>query len=90
MARSVETVLDESNPNKLPSGTQAVRLGRALRENTSRYVQGAPATNVLALPENARAAQILDVYSRAGSATGRFTVAASSRRRPCCCLRPSC
>lgn len=72
MSRSVDTVLDEANPNKLPSAMQLTEAGKAFRSNSAHIAQGAVAANVLALPENARAAGLLSVYSRVGGVTGYF------------------
>lgn len=70
MSRPVETVIDEGNPNALPTGVQQAKGGKALRLNSAHIAQGTVTANVLALPQNARAAALLSVYSRVGGVTG--------------------
>lgn len=72
MSRPVDVTLDEANPNALPSAAQQTKMGKAFRLNSAHIAEGAVAANVLALPENARAAGLLSVYSRVGGVTGYF------------------
>lgn len=75
MARTLRAVLDEANPNKLPAASQDLRLGSALR-GMNAYAQGALTDNVLVLPEEAKAAQVLVAFARAGTFTGYLTAIA--------------
>jgi hypothetical protein len=72
MTRSLKKVLDEANPNKVPSALQEYQAGKAF-ELIPRYVRGTVSSDVLELPEEARAAQVLAAHAIAGSATGYVT-----------------
>jgi hypothetical protein len=72
MARSLRTILNAANPNNVDSALQAGRVGSVLALS-ARGVRGAVVANVLVLPENARAAAILEVRAVAGTAVGLFT-----------------
>lgn len=73
MARTLKTVLNEANPNRLPSALQAVPVGNALATIT-RTVRVAVSGNVAVLPEEARARALLNVYVSAGTVSGQFGV----------------
>lgn len=75
MTRTLRAALDESNPNKLPTAAQTLPLGRGL-SLVSLLAFGAVGTNVLALPEEQKAGQILRAYARVGGSTGYKTVVA--------------
>lgn len=70
MARTLKTVLNESNPNKLPSACQVLPLGDALLGGIRRAVLTVDAAGVGALPEEARAHQPLAATARTGGAPG--------------------
>lgn len=74
MSRTLRSVLDESNPNKVPDANRILRAGSAasLIPRTARVVVVA-GTGVGALPEDAKAAAILRCYVAAGGVTGYFT-----------------
>jgi len=72
MSRSLRTVLNESNPNKISDAMKAVRVGDALAV-LPRRIAAAVVAHVLVLPEDAKAAVILQCLVTAGGVTGRFT-----------------
>ena len=74
MPRTLRQALDAANPNSLPNAAQGLPLGRAMSVLPV-FVKGTVTANVLTLPDNAKAAQILRAYGTAGS-TGNKTVAA--------------
>lgn len=69
MSRSLKSVLNESNPNKLASATQGVLLGSALAA-APMTAKGTVTSHVMVLPETAKAAFVLQAYSRAGTLKG--------------------
>jgi hypothetical protein len=71
MGRSLRTILNESNPNKLPSATQAARLGSALAL-LPRCVKSAVTSHQIVLPDNAKAVAVLRAFSAAGTVTGNL------------------
>lgn len=73
MSRSARTILNEANPNKYPAGGQAVRAGDQLGVLPRTQSGVMAVANTVVLPETAKAARVLDAYSRAGAVTGRFT-----------------
>lgn len=81
MSRVLSTVLDEANPNKNPSALQTVRNGRALRTVTA-FREGAVATNVFTLPEDAKAAEIVRAFKRVAGTTGYSVVVAPETAAP--------
>ena len=73
---TVEEQLDVANPNTLADANQKVKMGKALRLNSAKFVAGTVGTvttHVLTLPQNAKAAGLLSVFASAGSVTGYFT-----------------
>lgn len=72
MSRTVQTVLDESNPNKAPDALHGVKVGTALAV-VPRYVQATVASHTLTLPNTAKCAAVMAAYSMAGTLTGRLT-----------------
>lgn len=75
MSRPLRDVLNESNPNKLPSGAQTLRLGDALALVTL-FASGTVTSDVLSLPESEKAGQITRAFARVGGSTGYKTVVA--------------
>jgi hypothetical protein len=77
MSRSLRTILNESNPNKLPTAGMLARLGDFLARmpRTRRF---AVSSNKIVLPDDAKAEQILNCYVTAGNVSGRFTPAYDS------------
>lgn len=74
MTRPLATVLNESNPNKIPTALQDLGAGNALGlVARSARVVVVPGTGVGALPEGAKAAAILRCRSTVGTVTGAFT-----------------
>lgn len=74
--RTVRKLLNEANPNKLEVGWSRLPAGEALAL-LPRKVRAAVVANELVLPEDAKAAALLDVYVVTGAVTGRFTPVAA-------------
>lgn len=72
MSRSIKDVLNESNPNKLPSGAQVAQLGNALGL-APRFAAGAVAASILALASDAKASLGLTAFATAAGSTGAKT-----------------
>jgi hypothetical protein len=66
--RSNRDVLNESNPNKLASSAQAIKLGNALALMPA-FVSGSVSSNRLTLPNAQKALAVLFAYSRTGTLT---------------------
>lgn len=75
MTRNLRAALNESNPNKLPTASQLLPMGNAL-SLLSLLAVDAVASNVLVLPEEQKAGQVLRAYARTGGAPGYKTVVA--------------
>jgi hypothetical protein len=73
--RTLRTVLNESNPNKLPAAGQVAKMGDAFHGGL-RYFVGVPdaPTDILALPFPAR--HLARVFVAAGAVTGEYAVVA--------------
>lgn len=69
MARTIKDVLNESNPNKLPSGAQIAQLGSALALEPI-FIDSAVSANAIALPNASKAKLGLAAFASAGGATG--------------------
>jgi hypothetical protein len=69
MSRTILDVLDESNPNKLPSGAQLAKLGSALGL-LPRFASGAVSSSILVLPDDAKARVGLQAFATAGTTPG--------------------
>lgn len=76
MSRSLKTVLDEANQNKLGAALHLAKLGTIL-SLTPRTVRLTVATNVGVLPEGAKARALLSVVSTVGTTTGVLTPVAT-------------
>jgi hypothetical protein len=74
MARSLAAVLNEGNPNKVPTAVQSARMGDILALSP-RKASGVVTAGILSLPENARAAAILSARVTAGTTLGPKTPA---------------
>lgn len=72
MARSIQTILNESNPNKAPDALHGVLAGTALAI-IPRYVSGTVSSHTLTLPNTAKCAAVLAAFSTAGTLKGRLT-----------------
>lgn len=72
MSRTLQAVLDESNPNRSDEAQHQVLLGSALGLVT-RFAKGAVVANVLVLPDDAKAGRVLRAFATAGGATGMLT-----------------
>ena len=82
MSRSLRAILNEGNPNKVPAAVNSLNGGTALAL-LPRSVQGAPVaaagitpvanSDVLVLPENAKARAVLVAFAAAGVTTGYLT-----------------
>lgn len=81
MTRTLRAALDESNPNKLPTAAQSLPLGRGL-SLLCLFAADAVASNVLVLPEEQKAGQVLRAYARVGGSTGYKTVVAAETAAP--------
>lgn len=79
MTRSLLTVLEEANPNKLPDAFRRLRIGTALGlvARTARVTVVA-GTGIGALPEGAKAVAIVRCFVSFGGVTGFFTPLATS------------
>ncbi len=74
MTRSLATVLDEANPNKLATALQELGAGKALGlVARSARVTVVAGTGIGALPNDAKAAAILRCRVTAGGVVGAFT-----------------
>lgn len=71
MTRSVRTVLNEANPNKVADALRSLPAGSALAL-LPRTVRGAVVSDLLVLPDDAKAIAIVAAYAVAGGATGAF------------------
>lgn len=71
MSRTLKTVLNEANPNRLPSALQAAMVGTALA-TIARTIRVPVSGNIAVLPDDARARALLNVYVSAGTVSGQF------------------
>lgn len=90
MSRPLRDVLNESNPNKLPTAAQSLPLGNALALATM-FAAGPVVADTLVLPETEKAGQITRAFARAGGSTGYKTVVApeSTPAAGQCAITPS-
>lgn len=72
MSRSLQSVLDESNINRVGDALHLLPAGRAM-SLVPRFARVPVVSNVAVLPENARAATLLNVFVSAGTVNGQFT-----------------
>ena len=72
MARTIRTVLNEGNPNKVASAMQAMRFGEAMGL-VPRTFRGTVTSNVLVLPPEAKAVVVLSCFVSAGTVNGAFS-----------------
>jgi hypothetical protein len=72
--RDLQAILDEANPNKLPTAAQQARLGSMLAL-APRFAKAAVVSGILTLPEDARAGAILAATVTAGTTLGPKTPA---------------
>lgn len=75
MARSLKTIANQGDQNKLGAVFQAGRLGSAVHL-IPRFFKGTVASNVLVLPQHARAAAVLTAFATAGTSAGAKTYVA--------------
>lgn len=75
MSRSVETILNEFNPNKGPSGAQLVSIGKALRTNSPQFATGVPVADVLVLPDGEKAMLAVSGFALTGGTAGPLDAA---------------
>lgn len=73
MSRTLQAVLNESNPNKVALAGQQMKMGDALSMGLAVFVTGSVSSNRLVLPEGRKAAAVIACYVRAGGVTGYFT-----------------
>ncbi len=71
MSRTAREILNEANPNKLADANRVLPMGECLNL-VVRTVRGAVVSNVLVLPEAAKASTVLAAYSVAGTLTGQL------------------
>lgn len=76
MSRTLRAVLNESNANKSPAADHQVLVGDALAIAPA-FITGTVSGNVLLLPQNAKAGQVLRCWARAGGSTGNKQPAAA-------------
>lgn len=72
MARSILDVLNESNPNKLPSAAQIAKLGSALGLEAA-FLDSAVSANAIVLPNAAKALVGIAAFASVAGATGAKT-----------------
>jgi hypothetical protein len=72
MTRKLQDVLNESNPSKIATALQLVKIGNVV-DLAPKFVKGAVTTNVLALPNDAKAVAILSALRTAGTVVGYAT-----------------
>lgn len=72
MSRSLRTLLNEANQNKISPAMSQARMGDFLGR-AARTIRVAAASNKITLPLDARADVILACYVTAGTVSGRFT-----------------
>jgi hypothetical protein len=72
MGRTLKTIANQGDQNKLGAVFQAGRLGSAIAL-LPRFYKGAVASHVMTLPENARARVVLAAFATAGTVTGSMT-----------------
>lgn len=75
MARTIKDVLNESNPNKLPSGAQIAKLGSALALEPI-FIDSAVTSDTIVLPADAKASLGLTGFASVAGSTGALTFAA--------------
>jgi hypothetical protein len=71
MSRSLRTILNEGNPNKVGDALHALPAGSALAL-IPRTVRGAVVADILVLPSTAKCAVVLSAFAVAGGATGQL------------------
>lgn len=72
MGRPLREVGNEGNPNKLGVFSQSVKMGSAL-QLTAATVSATGFTDILVLPENAKATAVVSAFVTAGTTTGAKT-----------------
>jgi hypothetical protein len=72
MPRSIRDILNEGNPNKTGPALQVGKIGTAMA-GSPQFRRATLTTNVLILPELARAAAIVSAYVTAGATPGAKT-----------------
>lgn len=72
MARTIKDVLNESNPNKLPSGAQIAKLGSALSLEPV-FLDSAVSSDTIVLSNAAKARIGVAAFASAGGATGALS-----------------
>lgn len=72
MSRTLHTILNEGNLNRLGNAARDAQLGTLLGL-TPKLIYSAVATNTLVLPDDAKCAAILRCYVTAGTTTGYMT-----------------
>ena len=74
MARTDREILNEGNPNKLGDANKALQMGEAIAL-VPRTLIAPVDTNVMTLPETAKAAAVLSAYGQGGAAGYKAGVA---------------
>lgn len=77
MARKLQDVLNEANPNKLPTALQIAKIGNVV-DLAPKFFKGAVASNVMVLPSDAKAVAILSALRTAGTVVGYATPIATN------------
>ena len=75
MSRPLRTVLNQANPNLIPSALQLLPAGDAFGL-VQRSVRVAVVAHVAVLPDAAKASALVDVFVSAGGVDGQFTAVA--------------
>ncbi len=70
--RSNQQVLEEANPSKIDGSFNNIGLGSAFG-NIARHTRGTVATNVLTLPDAAKAVALITVFATVGTSAGAKT-----------------
>lgn len=72
MSRSLKTILNEANANKLPSAAQQANLGSMLGL-VARTIRAAVSSHKIVLPDDAKAVAVVAAFSTAGVLTGALS-----------------
>lgn len=75
MARTLKSVFQDADPNKVADAMRLAKAGQLLQQATVQ-VRAAVTSHITALPEGLRAMSLLYAYATAGTVTGLMTVVA--------------
>ncbi len=72
MSRSLKTILSEANPSKMGSAFRDLDAGTAFNL-IPKFIKAAVVSNIMVLPEDAKAAVVLGAFRTVGTVTGAAT-----------------